>query len=150
MLSFKEYLFEIQLLLNIFMITAIVILAFLYLKLSSNKKKMPFIEKIEYLCKNLKVLIDESEQTSDTIQGKVDEFKSIYDKSISEIEQKLSDINAVMQKLESNEKLKGELKDKDQHSRIKILLQEGHDVDSISNMLRISKGEVELIARLHT
>jgi predicted transcriptional regulator len=150
MLSLKESFFEIQLLLNILMITAIVILAFLYLKVSSAKKKNPLVEKIEYLCKNLKVLIEKSEQSSDKIQEKIEGFKILYDKNITEVEKKSSNLRDVISKLESNDNIKDKLQEKDDSVKIKNLLNEGHAVDDIAQMLKISKGEVELISKLNS
>jgi hypothetical protein len=143
--TLKDYFFEIQILINIFIFTAIIILVFLYLKTSASKKKNPLVEKIEYLCKNLKILIDQSERSSDIIQKKIEEFKALYDKIIVEMEKKTSDLDDIVNKLERNENISDKLKEKDKYSKIKNLLNEGHSIDEIAKMLKINKGEVELI-----
>lgn len=148
MFSLKEGFFEIQLIVNIFMATAVVILILLYLKLSAAKKKNPIIEKIEYLCKNLKVLLEESEKTSENIETKVEEFKMLYDKNIVEVENKISVLNGLIDKIESNKDISGELKELDIHKKVRNLLNEGYSVDEVCKMLKISKGEVELICKL--
>jgi len=145
MFSLREYLIEIQILLDIFMITAIVILAFLYLKISVKKKDNPMVAKIEYLCKNLKVLLEESDQSSELIQGKINEFKSLYERNLTEIDKRATDINDVVSKLEVNENIKEKFKEKDNYTKIKNMLDEGHTIDDISKLLKINKGEIELI-----
>ncbi len=148
MFSLREYLIEIQILLDIFMITAIVILAFLYLKISVKKKQNPLVAKIEYLCKNLKVLLEESDQSSEIIQKRIDDFKCLYEKNLSEIEKRATDINEIITKLELNDNIKERFKEKDNYTKIKKMLDDGYNIDDIAKMLKISKGEVELISKL--
>ncbi len=145
MFSLKDYFFEVQLILNIFIITAIAALAFLYLKLSVRKNSSQLVQKIEYLCKNLNTLVEESEKSSDIIYKKIEEFKLLYDKNIAEIEKKTADLDVVISKLEGQENIKGALDEKDKYSKIKSLIREGHDTASIAKILDITKGEVELI-----
>jgi predicted transcriptional regulator len=128
--------------------TGIIVLFFLYLKISSKKKNNHLVEKIEYLCKNLKVLLQESENSTDKIQGRIEDFKSLYDKNLLEIEHRIADLNDIAGKLEKSEGVKDMLEEKDHYKKIKNLLNEGHTVENISEMLKISKGEVELISKL--
>jgi len=65
--SLKDYFFELQLIINVFVVTAVIILAFFYLKISSSKSNTRLLEKIEYLCKNLQSLVDQSENSYDNI-----------------------------------------------------------------------------------
>lgn len=145
MFSLKDYFFEVQFLFNIFTVSAIVILAVLYIKLAAEQKSDKLVEKIEYLCKNLKVLVEQSENSSDIIKRNIDEFKNLYDRNIAEIEKKASDIAEIMDKIERNENISDKLGDRDKYSKIKTMLNEGHSIDDIAKILKINKGEVELI-----
>ncbi len=148
MFILENYSFEIQLLIDIFLVSAIVVLMFLYIKLSSSKKNSQLLSKIEYLCKNLKILVEKSEESSDLIQRKVDEFRLLYDKQIAEIERKSADLNEIVNRLEKEKGVASKLYEKDKYANVKSLLSDGHSVKTISHMLKINKGEVELIHKL--
>lgn len=145
MFSLNEYLVEIQILIDLFLITAVVALSFLYLKLSVKKKKNPLVAKIEYLCKNLQVLLEESDQSSETIHNRIEDFKRLYERNMSEIERRATDLNEIISKLELQDNIKEQFKEKDNYIKIKGLIDEGHSIDDISRMLKINKGEIELM-----